>query len=77
MRQTKKRTTRNKLVIKRLKSAVKSARKVLSSGDKAKASEAVKKAVKILDKAAQSEYIKKNKASRLKSRLVLQLNKLK
>ncbi len=77
LRQTKKRTARNKQITKNLKNAVKTARKILAAGDKTKANETVKKAVKILDKAAQGEYIKKNKASRLKSRLILQLNKLK
>lgn len=77
LRQTKKRTARNVAVKNRIKAAVKSARTAIANKDKAKATEGVKKAVKTLDKAAKNKVMKKNTASRLKSRLMLGLNKLK
>lgn len=77
LRQTKKITIRNKLAKENLKKAIKAARKLLALKDKTKAAEAVTKASKTLDKAAQHKIIKKNKASRLKSRLSRQLNKIK
>ena len=77
LRQTKKRTVLNKKAKDRLKSLVKQIRKALGIKDKNKAAEALKKAVKALDKAAQKKIIKKNKTARLKSRLTKQLNRLK
>jgi len=77
LKQTKIITARNKAVKVNIKKAVKDARKYLALKDKAKAAEAVAKASKILDKAAQNKIIKKNKASRLKSRLSRQLNGIK
>jgi len=67
LRQTKKLTAKNTAVKNKLKAAVKAARKAMAGKDKGKAS---------LDKTAQNKVIKKNKASRLKSRLTKQLNKL-
>ena len=77
LHQTKKRTVHNKKMKDSLKSLVKKTRQALGLKDKNKAVEALKKAVKALDKAAQKKLIKKNKASRLKSRLTKQLNALK
>jgi len=77
LRQTKRQTIRNKKVKDQLKYLIKQTRRALGIKDKNKAAEALKKAVKALDKAAQKKIIKKNKASRLKSRLARQLNKLK
>ncbi|MDD5039623.1 MAG: 30S ribosomal protein S20 [Patescibacteria group bacterium] len=77
LRQTKVRTERNNQVEKTLKEAVKSARAALSAQDKAKAADAVKKAAKLLDKAAQNKVIKRNTAGRIKSRLGSQLAKIK
>ena len=76
LRQTKKRTLRNKKVKNNLKLLIKKSRKLIEAKKKDEAKEWVNNAVKALDKAAQSKNIKKNKASRLKSRLMKQLNKL-
>ena len=77
LRQTKKRTTQNKKAKDSLKSLVKAVRKAIVQKDTAKAAEALKKAVRALDKAAQKHVIKKNRASRLKSRLSRQVSSLK
>ncbi len=76
LKQTKKQTGRNKSVKTTLRSAIKQARKLITAKDKAKATEAVAKAIKLIDKAAQNKVIKKNTASRYKSRLTTALNKL-
>ena len=76
LKQTKKRTVQNIVVKNRLDAAVKKSRKLIAEKKKAEAMEAVKQAVKALDKAAQNKLIKKNTASRTKSRLMKQLNKL-
>jgi len=75
--QTKKQTARNIKVKNQIRFLVKKTRKAFAAKDKNKAAEALKKAIKVLDKAAQKKIIKKNKASRLKSRLSKQLNQLK
>ncbi|MBU0597828.1 30S ribosomal protein S20 [Patescibacteria group bacterium] len=77
LRQTKKRTIKNLGAKNRIKAAIKSARLALTNKDKSKAQEQIKKTIKILDKAAQNKILKKNTASRFKSRLMKQLNKLK
>ncbi|XOU94140.1 MAG: 30S ribosomal protein S20 [Candidatus Kerfeldbacteria bacterium] len=76
LRKTKKRTSRNKAAKSITKDVVKKTREIILGKDKNKASESLKKAIKTLDKAAQNKRIKKNKASRLKSRLTKQVNKL-
>jgi small subunit ribosomal protein S20 len=77
LRQTKKRTINNKKAKASLKALVKSVRLAITGSDKKKAAEALGKAIKALDKAAQKKIIKKNKAARLKSRLARQVNALK
>ena len=77
VRQTKKRTALNKEVRQDVRYLLKNTRTALDNKDKAKAAELLKKTVKSLDKAAQHHVIKKNTASRYKSRLQQQLNKLK
>ncbi|MBU0706925.1 30S ribosomal protein S20 [Patescibacteria group bacterium] len=76
IRQDKKRHARNLKTKNEIKRVVKTARKFISEGNKEKASETVKKAVKIIDKATQHKIIKKNTASRKKSRLNLAVNKI-
>ena len=66
LRQTKRRTQRNKTWKENLKSAIKKAGK-----DKSK--EAVSYAFKVVDKAAKAGIIHKNKAARIKSKLSKQL----
>ncbi len=77
LRQNKKRRARNLQVTNQIKKLVKEARAHLTKGNKEKAAEAVKKAVKALDKAVQNKKMKKNTASRTKSRLMKALNKVK
>jgi len=76
-RQTKKRTARNLSVKSSVRSAVKAARKAIGANDKPKATEAIARAIKKLDKAAQNKVLKRNTVSRLKSRLTKQRNKAK
>ena len=76
LRQTKKRTLRNKKVKNNLKLLIKKSRKLIEVKKKDEAKEWVSKTIKALDKAAQKKIIKKNKVSRLKSRLIKRLNKL-
>lgn len=77
LRQTKKRTARNRAVVNRLRELVKNARKAIIAGDQAKAATAVSAATKALDKAAQNKTVERNTAGRLKSRLMRQLHALK
>lgn len=63
---------RRKMNIKRrteLKKAIKQYKKLVISGEKDKAKEYLPTVYKKLDKSAKTNLIKKNKASRLKSRL--------
>lgn len=69
-RQTKKRTARNALVRNRLVQFVKQVKKAIRGEDSARIAEYLKEAQKIIDKAAQARVIKKNTASRKKSRLI-------
>lgn len=63
VRQIKKRTARNKAIKKRLKSLIKT---TLAEPSK----DNIKKAVSVIDKAAKRHVIHKNKAARLKSRIM-------
>lgn len=76
LRQAKKATIKNLRLKRNLKSIVKKSREEIKD-KKETAAENVKKAIKALDKAAQKNLIKKNTAARLKSRLMVQLNKIK
>lgn len=58
------------------KTAVKEVRKFISLKNRDEAQKLLPKAYRTLDKAAKTGAIKKNKASRLKSRIMLALNKL-
>ncbi len=59
-----------------VKDAVRGFQEALSGGDKGKAAEALKTAVKKLDRIAATGTIHKNTASRKKSRLTRKLNAL-
>ena len=74
IRQTKKRTAINNVKRRSYKEAMKAARAAIASGD-AKAQELVLAANKMIDKAAKTNIIHKNRAGRLKSRLQKSLNK--
>jgi len=73
LRQTVRRTAHNKKIKDALKRAVKSVRTAAVAKDKAKASEALQKTIKLLDRAAQANIMPQNRASRLKSRLSKQV----
>jgi len=75
LRKSIKRQVANKKVIKEIKSLAKESRKAIDT-KKGDAQELVKKAIKALDKAAKTGTIKKNTASRRKSRLSKKLNKV-
>ena len=70
LRQTKKHGLRNILAKLQIKDATRAVRKALESKDAKKAAEAVKGAVKLLDKAYSRGIMKLNTVSRHKSRLV-------
>ena len=76
LRQSKKHRTRNLAIKTHLKSVVKKSRQSVAANAKDDAAKALREAIKALDKAAQKGIIKKNAASRKKSRLTKQYNKL-
>lgn len=70
LRQSERRHTRNLRVRRELKSLVKTFREAVSAGKRKEASAMLPKVYKILDKAAKrGKVLKKNTASRMKSRL--------
>lgn len=69
LRQSVQRRARNILHKNAYKDAVKAVRKLVSDGRIDNAKKALARAYQTLDKAAKTRAIKKNKASRLKSRL--------
>ena len=76
LRQTKRRTLHNDRLRKRVKKSVKRFQELVSTGEKEAAEKSLKQTNKVLDKAAKKNVIKKGTASRKKSRLAIQLNKL-
>ena len=77
LRQTKKHAVRNQLAKLQLKDARRAVRKALDTKAVAKAEAAAKTAIKLLDKAYSRGIMKLNAVSRLKSRLMSALKKLK
>jgi small subunit ribosomal protein S20 len=77
MRQAIRRNANNTKTKDLFKSAVKEVRLLITSGKKSEAVEALKKVMSSLDKAAKKKVIKKNTASRRKSRLAKAIAKLK
>ena len=73
IRQTKVRTLHNKYYAKTMRNAV---RKLRATTDKAAAVELLPKVQKMLDKLAKNNTIHKNKASNIKSSLMLHVNSL-
>ena len=73
IRQDKKKQLHNKYYAKTMRNAV---RKLRATTDKAAAEEMYPSVQKILDKLAKTNIIHKNKASNLKSKLALHINKL-
>ena len=76
IRQTVKRTARNKAVRTRARTYVRYARQMMAEGKKKEATEAVHQATSELDRAAAKGVIHKNNASRRKSRLMNSLAKM-
>ncbi len=73
IRQTESRRLRNRYYAKTARNAV---RRLRAMTDKAAAQEAYPKIVSMLDRMAAKKTISKNKASNLKSKLALHINKL-
>ena len=73
IRQTESRRLRNRDYAKTARNAVRNLRKLT---DKAQAAEALVKVTAMLDRLAAKKTISKNKASNLKSKLALHINKL-
>lgn len=76
LRQSIKRTERNRAIKSTLKTELKDAKAAIGSNDKAKALAAVKSASSRLDSTASKRVIHKNAARRKKSRLMKAVNKL-
>lgn len=76
MRQSIRRKASNLTVKDNFKDAVKEVKKLIDLGKKSEAMEAMKKAMSKLDKAAKKHVIKKNTASRKKSRLTKAIAKI-
>jgi len=76
LRQNKRRRVRNVRQSRSLKDEVKSLKKLVIAKDKKGANETLPKVYKALDKAVKTNLIKKNTASRMKSRLTKTVNKL-
>lgn len=73
LRQYKKRAAKNLAIKLEVKKLIKDAKRAIEAKD-AKATELVKQAAQKLDKIAKTGYFKKNKSSRIKSRLMQKLN---
>jgi len=76
LRSTKRKTVYNDRLRKRVKKSIKNFQNTLNVGEEEKAKKVLKNVYKVLDKAAKKNVINKGKASRKKSRLAVQLNKL-
>lgn len=76
LKQSKKRHLRNLTAKKEIKENIKNFRKLVSEKKIAEAKTLLQKCYKLLDKTAKRGIIKKNTASRKKSRLTLALNKI-
>lgn len=74
-RQNLKRRTANKEKNRKIKEAIKAYKKLISARKKEEARKELSKVYKALDKAAKTNLIKKNRASRLKSKLTALLSK--
>ncbi len=77
LRKSSKRAIQNKEEKVTMKKTIKTNRKAVVAKDKDLSSKLLKESIKTIDKAAKKGIIKKNTASRYKSRLQKQVNKLK
>jgi len=76
LRQNKRRRVRNLKQSRSVKDEIKTLKKLVAGKDKKGASETLPKVYKALDKAVKTNLLKKNTASRLKSRLTKTVNKI-
>jgi small subunit ribosomal protein S20 len=76
LRSAERRRLRNRTYISGTRTVIKRARQLIESGDVEQAREAVRSAVRALDKAAAKGIIHKNNAARRKSRLMHQFNQM-
>lgn len=77
LRQNKKKRAHNLRYINRIKALAKEIKKLTAAKQTKEAKEALPKFYKALDKAVKENVIKKNTASRKKSRLTIAINKMK
>ena len=77
VRQTERRTSRNRGNTSRLRTALRDLREALAKGDKAAAEQTYRKTVSALDKAIQKGVLHENTAGRYKSRLGKRVGALK
>lgn len=76
LRQSETRYIRNQKTRATISKVTRNINKSIEAKDKAQLPELVKQAIKAIDKAAKKGVIKKNAASRKKSRLMLKVNKV-
>ncbi len=76
MRQTKWRTAHNQKILNEIKSLLKKSRLLIVAKKKDEAQANTALLIKAVDRASRKNVITKNKAARIKSRIILQLNKL-
>ena len=76
LRSAERRRLRNRTYISGTRTVIKRARQLIESGDVEQAREAVRSAVRALDKAAEKGIIHKNNAARRKSRLMQLFNQM-
>ncbi len=76
VRQTKKRTVRNRVRKTRVRHQMRELRQALKAQDVTKASAVLPETIRLIDRAAQKGVLAKNTAARYKSRLSLRLNAL-
>ena len=74
VRQTDKRTARNRVRKERLKQTLKAFNRAIEAGDGAKAQDLFKKASNLVDKAGNKGIMHKNAVNRKKSQLAVKLN---
>ena len=72
-----KKSVRNNNYSASMKTAIKAVEKAIEAKDKTKAEEALKIAIKRIDKAAGANVVAKNKCAREKSRLTKKVNEMK
>ena len=72
-----KKSVRNNNYSASMKTAIKAVEKAIDAKDKTKAEEALKIAIKRIDKAAGANVVAKNKCAREKSRLTKKVNEMK